>query len=253
MEKYSLKCTAATTVGSRKRNQDVFYVDGLISSSDVTGEQRYSGEVQTEGKLHVFAVCDGIGMYQYSGPAAEAALRAVKEKHRAFAENYNPESLRAWAEDTLLYARDAMLAHCLDQGREGSCTIVLLAIINDDYVVVNSGDSPAFLYEGGALTELSVCHNMANLKLLLGQTPTEDEKCILLHHLGEKQLTYEENFGKLGEEGTFFLCSDGITSAFDEKGLQKGLKKRKEAHFFASAAGEAEHADNCTALTVSFF
>ena len=255
MEQYKLCINAATSTGSREKNQDVFLADGFLSSSSITEDQFFTNEGFTDGQLHVFAVCDGVGMFPDSGPAAEAALSAIKERQIAFNEmtcDQTIDSVRKWVDDALIAARDALLKYCDEKQTKGSSTIALLAFLNDFYVMVNTGDSPVFLIEGDNIKELSVRHNVATLKRMLGAVPVKEEERILLHHLGEKELIYEEKYGILNKVGVFLICSDGVSNAFEEKELQKKLKEEKESPFFVSFAGKFPDADNCTSIIIRF-
>ena len=251
---YILSVNAATSTGLRDKNQDVFFADGFLSSSEIIENQYYSNEFFEDGKLHVFAVCDGVGMYANSGAAAEAALLAIKEKQsiiNAYADNFDIDTVRKWAEDALIAARDALFEYCDKNQTTGSATIVLLAIVNEFYVMVNTGDSPAFVVKNEEISEISVRHNMSTLKKMLGAIPVEEEARILLHHLGEEELIFEEKYGKMSQNVIFFICSDGVSNVFDVMGLFKRLKEKKDASFFVSFASKIPEADNCSSIIIS--
>ena len=253
MDSYSILFNAATSKGARKKNQDVFLADGHLSSPETTEDQHYSNEEPLGKQLHVFAVCDGVGMYPDSGPAAHAALEAIKEKQKIFNETSSEISVgavRKWAEEALTAAKDAMLNYCGENHLKGSSTIALLAMANDFYVMVNTGDSPVFSAENDNITELSFRHNLAALKKMLGMMPVKEEECVLLHHLGDNELTYEQTNGKIKDGEIFLICSDGVSGAFDESELLSSLRNNKDSVFFVSYAGSLPGADNCTSIII---
>lgn len=250
---------AATSIGSRDKNQDAFMVDTYISSIDTKYSQEYSGDAHPEEKLFVCAVCDGIGMFEHSGKAAERALEGV----RACADQFRPsesgavdDALREWVRKTIAVTNDAVIELNSTFGA-GGCTIVLLAVYKGCYVLANLGDSPAFLLENDVLSELSTRHTMANLKRLLGQKPTEDENHLLLHYLGEKNaqisLTYSEKNGRILPGFSFFLCSDGVLEELGEEGLKNCLSSSASVQEIIKQAAESPSADNCTAIAVRCF
>ena len=253
MDNYSIIFDAATSIGAREKNQDVFLADGHLSSPETTEDQHYSNEEPLGKQLRVFAVCDGIGMYPDSGPAAHAALMAIKEKKRFFNETSSEISVgavRKWAEEALTAAKDALLDYCEKNHIKGSSTIALLAMANDFYVMVNTGDSSVFSAENDSITELSFRHNIASLKRILGMIPVKEEECVLLHHLGEAKLTYEQKDGKIKDGDIFLICSDGVSGAFDERELLSSLRENKDSSFFVSYAEKGPDADNCTAIII---
>lgn len=239
-----LSVTAKTSIGSREKNQDVYYVDGRISTEN---ETQYEIQFEDDNKLHVFAVCDGIGQYQYSGEVAAKALEAIQKHQEKTNENLQSIDLKRWCEEALICANLAIRESKL----RGSTTIALLAIYQDEYVFVNSGDSPGYVVTNNNIQELSVRHNMATFKKLLGMQPCIGEECILLHHLGEKEVVYGEKQDKMKDEAqTFILCSDGVTNAFDEETLLKDIQEQQEADYFVEKSSQLENADNCTCIII---
>ena len=240
-------------MGDQKTNQDVFFADGFISTSQIVEQQKYSNSHDTTKNLHVFAVCDGIGMYNKSGLAAEIALDKIKEKYyESSMENseFNAENLYMWVKETISLAKDSVLSFCKKECIKSSTTIVLLAIVNDNYILANVGDSPAFLIKDNEIRELSLRQNMATFKELLGVMPVPGEEHILLHHLGEKHLTIEINTGKIDGDSTFVLCSDGIMNAFTQDELLDRVTSKNVAFDLVSYAGNTPKSDNCTAILV---
>ena len=253
MNKCIINYNAATTIGGQIKNQDVFLADKFISSPDVTEDQNYVGKYVAENNLCVFAVCDGIGMHEESGRAAEAALKEVKKKCEEFnseEKEITIDSIKEWVEKALFSAREKMMEFCKENNIRGSSTIVLLAIANNFYVMANIGDSPAFIIENDEIKELSVRHNMATFKKMIGVNPAEGEDCILLHHLGDNELTFEEKASTIGKNVVFFICTDGVSNAFDDKEMFEYLHEEKMSDFFVSYAGKAPNSDNCTAITI---
>lgn len=258
MSEMMIQFEAGTSIGSRDKNQDAFMVDTYISSIDTKNLQTYSGDADPNEKLFVCAVCDGIGMFKQSGKAAQCTLEAVRSCVGHFRGSDTEDvagALHRWVEHTLVVAKDAVTALKRDED-VGGCTIVLLAIYRDCYILANLGDSPAFLMENEAFSEISTRHTMANLKRLLGQEPTEDENGILIHYLGEqneqKKLIYSKESGKITKDSCFFLCSDGVFGALGKNGLKDSLSSSIPVQDIVRQAGERPLADNCTAILVRF-
>lgn len=253
MKNCIISYNAATTTGDQEKNQDVFLADYFISSPNMVEDQNYVGCCNARNSLHVFAVCDGIGMHEDSGRAAEIALKEIRKRCIDFNEEENDlsiDSLKEWVAESLVAAKDSMLSFCKDNKINGSSTIVILAIANGNYVMSNIGDSPAFIIENNEIKELSLRHNMATLKKMIGATPSEGEECILLHHLGEDLLTCEEKVGMIKENTVFFICSDGVSNVFDNKDLFDLLQDGMKSDFFVLNASKVPGSDNCTAIMI---
>ncbi len=85
MNRFNISFSAATMVGSRSSNQDIFLVNSVISDADTTEKQYFEGVCSTNKELCAFVVCDGIGSYEKSGFAARAAMLKIRE----LVEEYN--------------------------------------------------------------------------------------------------------------------------------------------------------------------
>lgn len=265
MNKLTIKFNAATAIGSRDSNQDVFLADEVISDAACSGEQYFEDAISTSDEIHVFAVCDGIGSFKNSGFAACAALDAIKEKAASYnamlADNQNEGaesavSLTEWVSVALNDARQAIFNYWRDKDQYGSSTtIALLAVRGNEYVFANIGDSPGYIRKpDNKLVELSVKHNLAAFKRSIGEDPGESDSCILLFHLGESNIDMEFmtnlKFGTLEPGDAILVCTDGVDNEFKAEDMNSMLAEGKPSHMFVKQGVAAQNADNCTAITI---
>lgn len=264
MNKLTLKFNAATDIGTRDSNQDVFLADEVVSDAACSGEQYFEDVISTSDKIHVFAVCDGIGSFKNSGFAAGAALDAIKKKAASYnamlADGQNEDaesvvSLTEWVSAALNDARQSLFNYWRDKDQYGSSTtIALLAVRGDEYVFANIGDSPGYLRKADKLIELSVKHNLAAFKRSIGEIPDESDSCILLFHLGESSIDIEFmtnlKSGTLEPGDTIIMCTDGVDNEFNADDINSMLAEGKPSHVFVKQAAGAQNSDNCTAITI---
>lgn len=278
MNNFKIKFSAATAVGKREINQDIFLADKALSSADSIHEQYFENVCMTTEGLKVFALCDGIGSYKNSGFAAHAALSRIREDVAEYNKNLSSAEteesydfsevtkevgnsfpkegdLRALTITLLENAKKSMLKFCYENNYNGSSsTIAILAIKDDDFVFANIGDSPCFLKNAqGEFKELSLRHNLATYKRLLNDVAQEGDERILLYHLGDKSsdvvLTANVVAGKLSDKDAFIICSDGVAT-IDVTTMSDMLSEQKASYKFVEMATGVEDADNCTAITV---
>lgn len=252
----TIRFSAATAIGTRATNQDFFYVPHFLTEKNNAHEQVVPFTEITADALHVFAVCDGIASLRNSDEAAYEALLSVKESvaQQPQISFTDTEALEIWVHDTLLKAQNNMIKYCQNNNIDGSCTIVLLAIYEDNFVLANIGDSAAFLWKNEEVTELSYRHNVAQFKRMMGLEPSTEEEKLLLMHLGSDAVQQDIQFnvycGTLEEGDTFLLCSDGVSAnaAIDIKTV---FEKETTAQELAHLASSQPNADNCTAIIIN--
>lgn len=286
MKNYNIKFNAATSVGGREMNQDVFFANNVISDADTTKDQYFEDVFScSNGDISVFAVCDGIGSYKNSGFAAHAALTKIRDLVEEYKICFNSEEtkndveentadvsqneisadedtkedkidLKAWVFYALNEGKQAMLRFCREKGCNGeSSTIAMLVFRNDEYIFANIGDSPCYFRDAtGNFKELSFKHNLANYKRLMNVEYAESDERVLLHHFGDKSneimLTANIVSGKIDHKDAFIICSDGVATTLGVDVVNKMLSEQQPSYKYVTEAAKVQDADNCTAITI---
>jgi len=254
------KYSAATDIGGRENNQDVFFAFDTVSDPENDVLQTCSGEIEIgENQVVGFSVCDGVGSYEGSGPAAKAVQSAIKEHFTKDTPETDAEAhLEAYAEETVGIAEKAIIDY-FDAGNEyGAATLSLLTLADKKFCFVNMGDSPAYIFDLDCIDcrlsimkELSERQTLAYYKKLMGMTACESDEHVILNCLGTSK-KYMEDFycsGSVDGSCAFLICSDGVTNEIPEVELEQMLLSGATAKDIVLRASN-EYSDNCTCIVI---
>lgn len=227
------------------KNQDCFAMTGQENIGCVS-----HAAIHLHGKVYQYAVCDGIGSMPGSEKAAEIACKIL----------INPlpiSDLRKQLWKGMLQAEERVC----QLGRGGTTAVALYS--DGEYAAIaNVGDSRAYLFRGGHLSQLSVDHNRKNIL----QTLQIDEATAKSAGLNPSALTQYLGMGReriqiepscsplirLEEQDCFLLCTDGLTSVLPETEitavLGDGMALRQKAEQLMKQAIQEGAQDNVTVL-----
>lgn len=227
------------------KNQDCFAMTGQENIRCVS-----HAAIHLRGKVYQYAVCDGIGSMPNSEKAAEIACQTL----------INPLPISDLREQLWKGMLQAEKRVC-QLGRGGTTAVALYS--DGEYAAIaNVGDSRAYLFRGGRLSQLSVDHNRKNIL----QTLQIDEVTAKSAGLNPSALTQYLGMGReriqiepacsplirLQEQDSFLLCTDGLTSVLPETEitavLGDGMALRQKAEQLMKQAIQEGAQDNVTVL-----
>jgi serine/threonine protein phosphatase PrpC len=116
------------------------------------GRRRSHNEDHVFGTPRLVAVADGVGGAAAGEVASGAAIQTLHHLEKTWLAEALPEAL-----ETAMYDgnnRIAFIAECRPE-HSGMATTVTAVAIEDGYVVAHIGDSRAYLYRDGVLTQLT--------------------------------------------------------------------------------------------------
>lgn len=227
------------------KNQDCFAMTGQENIRCVS-----HAAIHLRGKVYQYAVCDGIGSMPDSEKAAEIACQTL----------INPLPISDLREQ--LWKGMLQAEKCVCQLGRGGTTAVALYSDGEYAAIANVGDSRAYLFRGGRLSQLSVDHNRKNIL----QTLQIDEATAKSAGLNPSALTQYLGMGReriqiepscsplirLEEQDCFLLCTDGLTSVLPETEitavLGDGMALRQKAEQLMKQAIQEGAQDNVTVL-----
>ncbi len=202
---------AITHPGTRVDNQDNFFCNGIYKKS--LDEQELEVEMQACSANHnVYAVADGVGGLHEGGKAALLVCNALYDK--------------CWEEGSdagsALLTADAYIMNAGIQSRFSmGSTCVIVEEKAGHLRSWNVGDSRAYLYKDGELTQISKDHTEAENARAIQKATGEDFKISdrlehsLTQYLGADKTIYSaepfvSDWITAGEGNKYILCSDGL-------------------------------------------
>lgn len=219
----------STLAGRRSRNED--YVGAATPEGD---------ELDAKGML--LAVADGVGGHAQGREAAEYAVRNLLNDYFATPDTWSV----AKSFDTVLAAANRWLLATARKNREYAgmaTTLTALVLRGSRYYIGHVGDSRAYLWRAGALTQLTEDHTW----------PHPELSNVLRRALGlDEHLVVDHADGELAVGDRFVLLTDGVWGTLGDAGINELLVRHGTAEVAANAlALEAVRRganDNCTAL-----
>ena len=219
--------TAMTSKGNvRKINQDNLYIGKEIETAQNLVEYRSEGY---QPFPVLFAVCDGMGGERDGEKASEMAAAEIK----AFAEGSAFHRMSGMDTDAIekllteaLRGISKKLYEALGSSRNGvsGCTVTMLYLERERYVIANIGDSPGFLVRDGRISLLTLPDNRAQQLYQLGVLSEEERwshhtKSQLTQFLGmnpdDADLSPHFQNGECRKKDLFVIGSDGMTDGLN--------------------------------------
>ncbi|SEL54589.1 protein phosphatase [Roseivivax marinus] len=200
------------------------YNDFLSFETGQASDVGLRREVNEDGFLSspesgLWLVADGMGGHAAGDFASQTIVRELVSIGRPG----SSDDLRARFLERLSHANLVILEHAnlLGRGTIGS-TVVSLLVHGRDYACIWSGDSRAYLFRAGRLTQITRDHTEVRALLDAG-TITEEEarhwprKNVITRAIGVTDTPECDTVeGQAREGDTFLLCSDGLTEHLED-------------------------------------
>ena len=239
----------------------------LSAKTDVGQIRAHNEDCYSAGELAdggVWAViCDGMGGAAGGSVASRTAVEFIAEALCASYQEHMPDRS---VKRLLVSALDNANAKVYDLARDdpslnGMGTTVVAAIAAENRVhIAHAGDSRAYLYNGGALLQLTKDHSVVQAMVDTGQL-TQDQakvhprKNLITRALGVNE-TLEVDYCK--EEfrpgSILLLCTDGLTNCVDPDEMPAALARAGFANLaqeLVRMANENGGLDNITVVAVA--
>jgi PPM family protein phosphatase len=204
-------------------------------------------------RLGVVAVADGMGGHRAGEVASATALESLRAAMAA------GQPLR----DAIVDANDAVLEKSVsDQQLRGMGTTLTAGTLGTDgnLVIGHVGDSRAYLFHDGELTQITDDHSLVEEMVRTGElTPEQAEshpqRSIITRALGiDPEVEVDVYPVQLGIGDRVLLCSDGLTTMVRSEDIADILERepdpKRAAQLLVDAANAAGGEDNITAVVV---
>lgn len=232
-----------TATGGRTTNMDRYLVDNVYNNAD---DCEGSVSVYSDNflkKLHAVAVCDGVGGCDNGEEASRLVIQSIAND----VQNYKDEEDLLKAATTILNnAQEIIVSKIKETYKTYYTTLTLLLWRENNMLVCNIGDSPAYLYRNNELIRLTPLHTLEERKIENGEKPAPNDSHILTRYVGLRGL--EEKKGieiadycwcEIKEGDRFLVCSDGFTEKYTEEQMENDFSNGKTGEEIVKTAGEA--------------
>jgi serine/threonine protein phosphatase PrpC len=186
--------------------------------------------------LHLAAVADGIGGHFGGEVASALAVKVLRESlSLAVADSGDSRSDRHLLKDCIEQVnREIFRRSSLDESLTGmGSTMVAVLIRTDKALVANVGDCRAYLFRGGALTQITRDHNWKEEQLRAGKLPEAEIIHSPLRNMVTRSLGFEtavevDLFDVPMRDGDYLLlCSDGMYKPLSLRDLAGAFRRNK--------------------------
>ncbi len=219
-----------------------------------TGRQREANEDALFSRAPIFAVADGMGGAQAGEVASAIAVEAFEPER---GEGVGPEG---YLRDTAQAANRQIFELAQgDESRSGMGTTLTAALVSGDEVSLGHvGDSRAYLYRAGELSQLTNDHSLVEElrrqgKLTASEAAEHPQRSVITRALGPEPEVVVDTMTVRGRAGdVYILCSDGLTTMIADGELQSILDRNEDldsaARHLVRAANERGGRDNITVI-----
>jgi serine/threonine-protein phosphatase Stp1 len=207
--------------------------------------------------LGIWAVADGAGGHQ----AGEVAARIVAEALGTVPAGLGAAELLAEVRLRIAHAHDSIRAEAARRGGNAiiATTVVALLAHRNYYACLWAGDSRAYLFRGGRLSQVTHDHSLVQELVDAGALSSEEALShpranVITRAVGADFSTLEldKATDRLRSGDRFLLCSDGVSKAVPEAELAQflALTAGSPAERLIEAALQHRCDDNVTAVMI---
>ncbi len=196
----------------RRNNEDAFYV---------------------LPEMRIFAVADGVGGNNSGEIASRSAVKYIADyvQRRSPDEISDEVELRRYFTECFTGLNDLIfgMAHRQPENTGMATTTVLAYLSGSKAYIINVGDSRAYMYRDGILSQLTEDHSYVNSLVKNGSITKEEarrhkDKNVITRAVGGEELIFPDFFRIDTLPGDIFLlCTDGLHGEVDDEGIAKIL------------------------------
>ena len=205
-------------------------------------------------------VCDGMGGANGGSTASRIAAETIAEQLK---ELYHTEKYRDDMEKLIKTAIAIANQRVYDMSLNvyslsGMGTTVVVAVVKEEVVhIVHAGDSRAYLYENGSLTQITKDHSMVQELVDIGQITPEEarnhpNKNIITRALGTREnLKTDYNGVKFDKDSVLLICTDGLSNYLTDENIAEFIKKSRGDELVGRLVEQAKMMGGSDNITVA--
>jgi PPM family protein phosphatase len=224
------------------------------AKSDV-GRMRNDNQDSYLAHEPIFAVADGVGGHLGGDVASATAVQVIQEATR---DGMQPDRLESLFRkvNSAIWEKSQSAPHLRGMGT--TCTLALLD--NDTAYLAHVGDSRAYLYRAGELSQVTEDHNLVGKMVSEGRLSREEashhpQRNIITRALGlDPTVDVDLLTLELVGGDRLIICSDGLSSMIDDDAVMDVLSSEGDAQAAADhlvdSANQAGGEDNITVVLI---
>ena len=205
-------------------------------------------------------VCDGMGGANGGSTASRIAAETIAEQLK---ELYHTEKYRDDMEKLIKTAIAIANQRVYDMSLNvyslsGMGTTVVVAVVKEEVVhIVHAGDSRAYLYENGSLTQITKDHSMVQELVDIGQITPEEarnhpNKNIITRALGTREnLKTDYNGVKFDKDSVLLICTDGLSNYLTDEDIAEFINKSRGDELVSRLVEQAKIMGGSDNITVA--
>lgn len=205
-------------------------------------------------------VCDGMGGANGGSTASRIAAETIAEQLK---ELYHTEKYRDDMEKLIKTAIAIANQRVYDMSLKvyslsGMGTTVVTAVVKNEVVhIVHAGDSRAYIYENGSLTQITKDHSMVQELVDIGQITPEEarnhpNKNIITRALGTREnLKTDYNGVKFDKDSVLLICTDGLSNYLTDEDIAEFINKSRGDELVSRLVEQAKIMGGSDNITVA--
>jgi protein phosphatase len=214
----------------------------------------------------VYIIADGMGGHQKGDAASSlaarvAANRMVQDVVTPFLASEEPSSQQLPINEALAKAVEAANAAVCQQLPEAGTTLLIAVTLGHQVYLANVGDSRAYIFDQGALRQITQDHSLVARLVELGHSTPDQalrhaHRGVLYRAIGQTELAEVDTYlQQLPAGGTLLLCTDGLWDKVPDKQiadiLSQATSPQQALDRLVAAANQSGGDDNITAILVT--
>lgn len=211
-----------------------------------TGRKRNNNEdagcIMLQDK--VFIIADGVGGNNSGEVASKTAVQGISKyvEEHSLNDVSTPEEIKAYFEDCINKVNNDVIAksQSCDENNGMATTLLIAYFVNNLIYVINVGDSRAYIYRNGVLTQITEDHTYVNTLLKAGiiskhEAETHERRNMLTRAIGADIEAVPDFFVSGIKAGDIILmCTDGLYGEVNKKEIEEKLAENLDMSSISS-------------------
>ena len=188
------------------------------------------------GEVCLCIVCDGMGGLSNGEVASATVIRTFErwfenEFPYMLEHGFTSDELKLQWDNMAVEQNEKLKSYAAKQGTRMGTTIVALLVIQNDYFIMNVGDSRAYLLDS-QLTLLTKDQTFVQYEMDMGRMTWEEaqrhpQRNVLLQCIGASDVVTPDFYcGQVFPDSVFMLCSDGFRHIISTQEIFEQLNPR---------------------------